>query len=191
VKLATATLEECFERFVRLPYAASAHKMEALDAYSVTAETEALGIFRERLAGRFTRTLPERSVRTSPWLARIQETSLAGKAWSRTRVCGWPPTEYQRFQFAYGYPPSIEAGEVIRVADKTEHPELAELDEFWLFDAEGPEPYAALLDYDDSGAWLGCRVTDDPDVISRCQDQVQLAAHFAVPLDVFLSRHGD
>ena len=40
--------------------------------------------------------------------------------------------------------------------------------------------------YGEGGAWLGCKVTDDPDIISRCQDQVRLAAQFAVPLAPFV-----
>ena len=49
-------------------------------------------------------------------------------------IAGWPLTEYQLFQFSYGYPPSLDAGEVIQVADQTEHPELTGLDDFWLFE---------------------------------------------------------
>jgi hypothetical protein len=176
---ATNTLAGCFQRFKR-----SAHRIEALDVYNVPAEVEVLAAFREG------RPLPERSVRTSPWLANIQQTTAAGKSWSRTRIAGWPLTEYQLFQFSYGYPPSIDAGEVIRVADKTKHPELATLEEFWLFDTEGPHPFVALMNYDKTGAWLGCEVTNDRDVIRRCRDQVRLAAQFAVPLGTFLSRHG-
>ena len=179
MRLATATLADCFDLF-----AVTAHRIEALPAYNVPAEDEALSAFREG------HPLPVRSVQTNPHLARIQQTTRAGKTWSRTRVAGWPLTQYQLFQFSYGYPPSIDAGEVIRVADQTEHPELTTLDECWLFDAEGPRPFAALMDYDETGAWLGCRVTDDPDIIRRCREQVQLAASFAVPLAVFLSRHG-
>lgn len=179
--LATASLADCFEQFDL-----TTHRIEALPAYDVPAEAEALSAFREGGL----RNLPERSVRTNPWLARIQRTTAAGKIWSRTRIAGWPLTEYQLFQFSYGYPPSINAGEVIQVADRSEHPELTGLDDFWLFDAEGPQPFAALMDYGEGGAWLGCKVTDDPKIISRCQDQVRLAAQFAVPLGMFLSRHG-
>ena len=178
--LATATLADCFEQFEF-----TTHRIEALPAYDVPAETEALSAFREGGL----RNLPERSVRTNPWLARIQRTTATGKTWSRTRIAGWPLTEYQLFQFTYGYPPSLDAGEVIQVADQTAHPELAGLDDFWLFDAGTPHPFAALMAYGEGGAWLGCEVTDDPDVIRRCQDQVRLAAQFAVPLAAFLAEH--
>lgn len=180
LELAAATLEGCFERFE-----VTAHRIEALRAYDVAFEAEAMAAFREG------RPLPEKSARTSPWLARIQQTTAEGKTWSRTRIAGWPLTEYERFEFGYGYPPSINAGEVILVADRTEHPELAAIDrDVWLFDAEGPRPFAALMAYGETGAWLGCEVTDAPDVISRCMEQKQLGERYAIPLAVFLSRHG-
>lgn len=159
------------------------HRIEALDAYDVPGEAEALAAFQ------LGRPLPERSVSASPWLANIQRTTAAGKSWSRTRVVRWPLTPYQRFQVSYGYPPSIDAGEVIGVADRAEHPGLAELGEFWLFDGEGPHPFAALMDYSQTGAWLGCTVTSEQEVIARCQAQVRFASRFAVPLAVFLARH--
>lgn len=179
--LATATLADCFEQFEF-----TTHRIETLPAYDVPAETEALSAFRESGL----RNLPERSVRTNPWLARIQRTTAAGKIWSRTRVVSWPLTEYQLFQFTYGYPPSLDAGEVIQVADRSEHPELPELDDFWLFDAGRPHPFAALMNYGENGSWLGCKVTGDPEIISDCQAKVRLAVQVAVPLGVFLSRHG-
>ena len=88
----------------------SAVRIETLPAYDVPAEAEVLRAFARGLP------LPERSARTSPWLARIARTTAAGKTWSRIRVIGRPLTPYERFQLGYGYPPSEEAGEVIRVA---------------------------------------------------------------------------
>lgn len=180
LELAAATLADCFERFE-----ATAHKMEQLPVYAVDFEAEAMAAFREG------RPLPERSVRTSPWLARIQQTTASGKSWSRTRITSWPLTEYERFEFAYGYPPSMDAGEDIQVADRAEHPELTVIHrDWWLFDAEARHPFAALMAYAEGGAWLGCEVSDRPDVISRCMEQKQFAERYAVPLGVFLSRHG-
>ena len=77
-------------------------------------------------------------MRTSPWLARIAETTAAGKSWHRIRAVSWPLTEYERYQMI-GYQESAAAGDVIRIADRAAHRELAALDrDFWLFDAEGP-----------------------------------------------------
>ena len=67
---------------------------------------------------------PERSVRTSPWLAHIARTTSAGKSWRRVRVVGWPLTEYERYQMI-GYRVSAATGDVIRIAGRSAHPELA------------------------------------------------------------------
>ena len=131
--LARADLGACFDLFER-----SAFRLETLAR------------LRGRRRGRAPAGLPaglprpERSVRTSPWLARIAQTTAAGKSWHRVRVVGWPLTEYERYQMI-GYRESAAAGDVIRIADRSAHPELAVLDrDFWLFDAEGPRPFAAL-----------------------------------------------
>ena len=168
-------LMACFDAFER-----SAVRIEALPAYDVPAEAEVLRAFARGLP------LPERSARTSPWLARIAQTTAAGKTWSRTRVVGRPLTAYERFQLGYGYPPSAAAGEVIRIASRAEHPELAALGgDFWLFDADTADPFAALMTYDQGGGYLGSEVTSDPGVIARCREQAGLAARCAVLLGAF------
>ena len=168
-------LMACFEAFER-----SAVRIETLPAYDVPAEAESLRAFARGLP------LPERSARTSPWLARIAQTTAAGKTWSRIRVVGRPLTPYERFQLGYGYPPSEQAGEVIRIASRAEHPELAALAvDFWLFDGDTAAPFAALMTYGQGGAYLGSEVTSDPGVIARCRQQAALAARCAVPLGAF------
>jgi hypothetical protein len=161
-------LPACFDAFEQ-----TAVRAETLRAYNVPAEAEALKAF--DLGWR----LPERSTEVSPWLARIRDTSRAGKAWSRYRLIGWPLTTYERFQFHYGYPPSLKAGEKIWVADRSAHPGLADLSDFWLFDAETDQAFAALMRYDESGAYLGADLTASPEIIDRCTDQLCLAARYA------------
>jgi hypothetical protein len=164
-------LMACFDAFEQ-----TAVRIETLPAYDVPAEADSLRAFARGLP------LPERSARTSPWLARIAATTAAGKTWSRVRVVGRPLTPYERFQLGYGYPPSEQAGEVIRIASRADHPELAALGgDFWLFDGA----FAALMTYDQGGAYLGSEVTSDPGVIARCRQQAALAARCAVPLGVF------
>ena len=168
-------LMACFDLFD-----VSAVRIETLPAYDVPAEAEVLRAFARGLP------LPERSARTSPWLARIERTTAAGKTWSRVRVVGRPLTAYERFQLGYGYPPSAAAGEVIRIADRTEHPELAALGgDFWLFDGDTAAPFAALMTYEPGGAYVGSEVTGDPGVIARCRQQAALAARCAVLLGAF------
>ncbi len=176
--LARADLDACFDLFEH-----TAGRLEVLPAYAVGgAEEERLRAFRLGLPR------PERSVRTSPWLARIARTTAAGKSWQRVRVLAWPLTEYQRYQLT-GYQESAAAGDVIRIADQTAHPELAALDrDFWLFDAEGPEPFAALMNYDEAGAYLGSKITTAAADVDRCRAAMDLAARYSIPLDTYLAR---
>lgn len=176
--LARADLNACFDLFER-----TAERLELLPAYAVGGtEEERLRAFRLGLPR------PERSVRTSPWLARIARTTAAGKSWRRIRVLGWPLTEYQRYQLT-GYQESAAAGDVIRIADRSAHPELAALDrDFWLFDADRPQPFAALMTYSGEGAYLGSEITADPEAVERCTTALRLAGRYAVPLDTYLAR---
>ena len=174
--LARGDLSACFDLFEH-----SALRLETLRAYAVDAEDERLRAFRLGLPR------PERSVRTSPWLARIAQTTAAGKSWRRIRVVGWPLTEYERYQMI-GYRESAAAGDVIRIADRSAHPELAALDrDFWLFDAEGPRPFAALMTYDEAGKYLGSEVTATPEAIDRCKAARRLAERYAIPLKNYLA----
>ena len=176
--LARADLNACFDLFER-----SAERLETLAAYSVGgSEAERLMAFRLGLPR------PERSVRTSPWLARIAETTAAGKAWRRVRVMDWPLGEYQRYQLV-GYQESAAAGDVIRIADRAAHPDLAALGrDFWLFDADGPRPFAALMGYNREGEYLGSEITAAAADVERCKAELALAARYSVPLDSYLAR---
>jgi hypothetical protein len=176
--LARADLNECFDLFEH-----TAERLEVLPAYAVGgAEEERLRAFRLGLPR------PERSVRTSPWLARIARTTAAGKSWRRVRVLGWPLTEYQRYQLT-GYQESAAAGDVIRIADRSAHPELAVLDrDFWLFDADGPQPFAGLMTYDKVGRYVGSEITEAPEDIEQCKAAQRLSERYSVPLDAYLAR---
>jgi len=77
---------------------------------------------------------------------------------------------------------------VIQIADLSVHPELAALDrDFWLFDADGPQPFAALMSYDQAGNYLGSEITAASEVIGHCRARRRLAERFAVPLDSYLA----
>jgi hypothetical protein len=176
--LAQADLSACFDLFER-----SAFRLETLPAYAVGgAEEERLRAFRLGLPR------PERSVQTSPWLARIARTAAAGKSWRRVRVLGRPLTEYQRYQLV-GYQESAAAGDVISIVERSAHPELAALTrDFWLFDEDGPQPFAALMTYDDTGQYVGSEITAAPETVERCKAAQQLAGRYSIPLATYLAR---
>lgn len=175
-QLVGADLGDCFDLFT-----ASAFRLETLPSYDVSAEEERLRAFRLGLPR------PERSVRTSPWLRRIAETTAAGKRWCRVRVLARPLSEYQRYQMI-GYRESAAAGDVVRIADRSVHPELAVLQrDFWLFDADTPQLFAALMQYDRDGRYLGATVTDDVAAVSKCKAEAALALRHSVPLAGYLA----
>jgi hypothetical protein len=58
----------------------------------------------------------------------------AEKTISRVRTVRGPLTDYQRFQFAWGIPGNVEAGEDVRVLDLAEHGLDLPTQDFWIFD---------------------------------------------------------
>jgi hypothetical protein len=177
VQHAEGDLGRCFEMF-----RASAFRLETLVTYAEPIEDECLQAFRLGLPR------PERSVRTSPWLRRIAETTAAGKSWRRVRVLGRPLSEHDCSQLI-SYRESAAAGEVIRIADRSAHPQLAALArDFWLFDAGTAKPFAAVMSYDQAGEYLGAAVTTEPAVVMACITSRNLAQQYSVPLGVYLAR---
>lgn len=170
-------LGQCFEAFK-----ASAFGLETLGSYAVSAGQDRLEAFR------LGRPLPGRPARTDPWLRRVAETTAAGKSWRRVRVLGRPLSEQDCYQLL-GYRESAAAGEVIRIADRSACPALATLArDFWLFDPGTARPFAALLNYDQAGGYLGAAVTTEPAVIMACVTARNLAQQHSVPLGVYLAR---
>ena len=167
----------CFDGFTR-----SAFRLETLPAYAAGGEEgERIAAFREG------RPRPERSVRTSPWLARIAVTTAAGKTWQRVRLLDEPLTEYQRYQLA-SYVESAACGEEIRIAVRASRPAPGTLGhDFWLFDASTPAAFAVQLSYDASGQFTGAVRLDDPEAIMTCRAERDLAVRSSVPLNEYLA----
>jgi hypothetical protein len=174
---AGSDLGRCFEVFT-----VSAFRLETLRAYAAPGEEDWLRAFRLGLP------LPERPARTSRWLRRIAATTATGKSWHRVRVLDRPLSEYECYRLL-GYRESAEAGEVIRIADRSSCPALAPLArDFWLFDADAARPFAALMNYDHAGEYLGAAVTTEPAVIMACVTARNLAQHYSVPLGAYLAQ---
>ncbi|GAA1024911.1 hypothetical protein GCM10009556_104730 [Acrocarpospora pleiomorpha] len=128
-------------------FTVSAFRLETLPAYDVPDEVEELEAFR---AGR---SLPERSVRTSPWLADMAASTAAGREWRRLRLISAQPTMYEAWEVGR-YVESQACGEQVRLIDRAQHPELGDRD-FWLFDAGTPTAAAYLMQYDEQGGFHG------------------------------------
>src|SRR6266545_3912509 len=73
-----------FDRFL-----VSAFRLEALPLYDVAAEQDEFDAWKRG------EPLPERSIRTDPWLARVALTTMtAGKRWMRAHVVDEPVSDY-------------------------------------------------------------------------------------------------
>lgn len=139
--LTPAEFDECFQRFADSPTSTSVFRWEAHQHYAIPADEPSLVAFRESTPR------PERSVRTSPWLARIAASTIAGKSWTRVRGIIEPLSEYVQWELL-AYIESQAAGEQIRVRCDCHGPE-----DFWVFDGDDPEDrYAVVMHYDATGS---------------------------------------
>jgi hypothetical protein len=120
------------------------------------------------------------------WMGLVAEALAQRKRIARVRIIGWPLADGERWELAV-FGENAEAGEDVRIADRTAHPELAELDrDFWLLDDETDHPVAQLMTYDPDGQYASREVTSDPAVIARCRAQRDLALACSVNLKDFL-----
>lgn len=102
------------------------------------------------------------------WLDTMADARRAGKTVRRVRVVRRPLTDYIRYEFSWGFVYNVEAGEDIRVLDRTDQsgPELPDHD-FWLFDdttvvkllyrPDGTQIVRELLEHPDLDAYLRWR----------------------------------
>jgi len=166
-----------FDRFL-----VSAFRLEALPLYDVAAEQDEFDAWQRG------EPLPERSIRTDPWLARVALTTMtAGKRWTRVHVVDEPLSDYLRYELA-GYAENQAAGEEIRIARRAEDPRLRNLPpDYWLFDADTSRPWALEMRYDDAGRWLGAKLVEDRSRLVEYQRIRDLVWDVAIPLNSYLA----
>lgn len=164
-------------------FAHSAFRFEARPSYAVGGdEAVRIAAFREG------RPRPERSVQTSPWMARIAvSTVVHGKSWSRVRVVDEPLTEYQRYQLE-SYKESQAVGERIRISTRSAGTDAVGVD-YWLFDGGTSAAFAVVMHYGDNGAVQRRELVPagHPDVIGM-HERAQELVDAAVDLNEFLAR---
>lgn len=154
-------------------------RLEARPAYAVGGAEEA------RLeAFRHGSPRPERSVRTSPWMARIATSTAGGKSWSRTRVVDSPLTEYQRYQLV-SYAESQAVGEQIHLVARGAVGDVGV--DFWLFDGGTEDAVAVLMHYRDDGTLDRREPVDDPVLLGELDERRRAVDARAVPLNEFLA----
>jgi hypothetical protein len=169
------TSEEFMQLFTR-----SAFRLEGQPQYLGTSDA-ALQAFLEG------RPLPlaERPAKQQ-WIQLVAAATAAGKHLSRVHVVSRPLSPYLEYELAV-YPENEDAGEEIRIADRSEHPELASLTrDFWLLDAETSRPSVLWLDYDTDGRFVGQEHTSRPADVAACRRWRDRAWSCSVALTDFL-----
>lgn len=176
-----------FEEFDRVfdRFTASAFRLEARQRYAIDETDE------DYLAWQAGRPRPERSVRTSPWLARVATSTVSqSKRWSRVHVVDHPLSQYVRYELV-AYQENAAAGEQIRIADRAAHPDLATLDvDYWLFDDATDHPHAVIIDYDIEGNVTGFQPADDPPTLDQFRAWRDLALKHSADLNTYLAALG-
>ncbi|WP_109505303.1 DUF6879 family protein [Nocardioides speluncae] len=165
-------------------FSSDVFRLETLQAYAVAEEDERLAAFRTGAPR------PLRSVRNTPWLARIAVTTAQGKRWQRAHVVEHPLSVYVRYELV-GYVESQAAGETIGLAVRDDDAALADLaGDFWLFDGDQPAAFALLMHYDSVGTFQGFEHTTEPAVLDRCRAHRSLALRHAMTLNAYLAGGG-
>lgn len=157
----------------------SAFRYEGREVYNVGgAEADRIQAWREH------KPRPERSVRTSPWLRRIAITTAAGKEWSRVRAVDEPLPEYLRYELS-GYVESQAAGDRVLLVNREN---ASHGRDFWLFDGGTSTARAALMNYTETGEFLGFEAVTDRDALADLEATRQRLLAAATPLNVWLAR---
>ncbi|MDX3382957.1 hypothetical protein PV682_15980 [Streptomyces niveiscabiei] len=109
-------------------YERSVWRFEAQPTYTMPNETESFA--------RFLRGEPKPDGHNEKWHERVRGFIDSGRTIGRVRVVRQPLTDYQRYQFSWGIPGNIRAGEDIRVLDVTRNDYGLPLSgtDWWMFD---------------------------------------------------------
>lgn len=157
-------------------FAADAWRWEVQPTYTMPGEADNFA--------RFLRGEDKPQSHNSRWHGRVREYRADGRRVGRVRVVRRPLTDYQRYQFSWGIPGNIAAGEDIRVLDLTEtDPGLPDFD-FWMFD----ETRIVRLDYRADGTQIGRELVDDDPGVYR--EWKRIAIEASIPFSTYVESQG-
>jgi hypothetical protein len=169
--------DQLFQRFADSPTSTSVFRWEGREVYAIPRDEPSLVAFREGTAR------PERSVRTSPWLARIATSTVAGKEWSRVRR----PFDNEYFRWeVLAYIESQAAGEGIHIAraDAAAY----RLPDFWWFTGtELADRYAIAMHYADDGSPVEFEYIDHDDTLAAYERIAGELLALSRPLNSYLA----
>jgi hypothetical protein len=173
VTSSSRTLGELFDGFER-----EAFRLETMDDYSKSGSTDAYQAF---MAGE---RQPEDY--NAGWIDELRSHTSRGKRVYRVHILTRPLTDYLRFELGWGYRKNMTGGEEFYILDITEAPNPLEgAPDFWLFDSET----AAVMRYDDQGAFLGADVLSPKDSAEFIRHRDAALAH-AEPFSDWWAKYG-
>jgi uncharacterized protein DUF6879 len=155
-----------------------AWRFEAQPAYTMPQEAESFSRF---LSGE-----GKPADHNSRWHERVRDYIASGRSIGRVRIVRQPLTDYQRYQFAWGIPGNIEAGEDIRVLDVTRHEYGLPLSgtDWWMFD----NAQVIHLNFRPDGTQIN-RETFEGD-IEPYREWRRIALSESVPFAEYVKDHG-
>ncbi|WP_052848586.1 DUF6879 family protein [Streptomyces avicenniae] len=155
-----------------------AWRFEAQPTYSMPRE-------REHVA-RFLRGEDRPEGHNARWHERVRAYGATGRRVGRVRVVRRPLTDYQRYQFEWGIPGNIAAGEDIRVLDVTARDFRLPLTgrDWWLFDGAR----VAHLNFRADGTQINREAYEGDPAPYRAWQRVAL--DHAVPFREYVAAHG-
>lgn len=155
-----------------------AWRFEAQPTYAMPREAENVA--------RFLRGEVKPADHNARWHARVGEYRASGKTIGRVRVVRQPLTDYQRYQFTWGIPGNIAAGEDIRILDVTQDDYGLPIagQDWWMFD----ESSVVHLNFRPDGTQIG-RTFLEGDVEPYWQWK-RVALDAAVPFAEYVKEHG-
>lgn len=176
--LSPAEFDALFQRFADSPTSTTVFRWEGRENYAIPRDEPSLVAFRDGTPR------PERSVRTSAWLARIATSTVAGKRWSRVRRPF--DNEYFRWELL-AYVESQAAGEQILLIDPAAS-EAYRLPDFWLFDGtDAADRYSIAMHYDDDGNPVEFAYDDHPGTLAPLREIAENLTVRANPLNAWLA----
>ncbi len=152
----------------------SVFRLETLQDYGGSGEDDEIAAF---LAGQ---PRPMLDPEHEQWAAVLRDHRREGRVAQRVHVITEPISDYARWELTWGYAPSVEAGEDIRIVPVSEGvPWPVDIPhcDYWLFDAH--ELYD--MHYDPDGMWLGVELVTDPARIATACHWREAALHHSVP----------
>lgn len=124
-------------------------RLEVRDAYSVDSDGED---YRRYLRGE---SAPNAEAK-QPWLDALAADTTAGRIWRKVHLVRGALTDYQRYEFEWGFAYNVTAGEQVRVleVDAEQAERLAALGDFFVLDGE----HVLRNLYDDDDQFTGGQI---------------------------------